>query len=89
MFHNGYFGWACTPFYHRCIISNLWGNRTLPPLFVGEKMEEFFNKILDAILEVFTNIFSFVPFQVFFLLGSLLIFIVFFIQSLIARGRKE
>lgn len=69
------------------MISNFWGNRTLPPLFLGENMEEFFNKLFDAIFEVFTNIFSFVPFQVFFLCGSLLIFIVFFIQSLMARGR--
>lgn len=52
-------------------------------------MEEFFNKLLDAILEVFTKIFSFVPFQVFFLVGSLLIFIVFFIQSLMSRGRDK
>lgn len=51
-------------------------------------MEEFFNKILEAILEVFTNIFSFVPFQVFFLVGSVLVFIVFFIQSLVARGKQ-
>lgn len=50
-------------------------------------MEEFFNKIIDSIFEIFTNIFSFVPFQVFFLFGSLLIFIVFFIQSLFARGK--
>lgn len=52
-------------------------------------MEEFFNKLLDAILEVFTKIFSFVPFQVLFLVGSLLIFIVFFIQSLMSRGRDK
>ena len=52
-------------------------------------MEEFFNKSVDAILEVFINIFSFVPFQVFFLLGSLLIFVVFFIQSLCVRGRDK
>lgn len=52
-------------------------------------MEEFFNKIIDSIFEIFTNIFSFVPFQVFFLFGSLLIFIVFFIQSLFARGKDR
>ena len=52
-------------------------------------MEEFFNKLVDSIFEVFTNIFSFVPFQVFFLFGTLLICIVFFIQSLMARGRDR
>ena len=52
-------------------------------------MEEFFNKFVDAILEIFTNIFSFVPFQVFFLFGTLLIFIVFFIQSLVSRGKDR
>ena len=49
-------------------------------------MEEFFSNFVDAIFEIFTNIFSFVPFQVFFLCGTLLIFIVFFIQSLVSRG---
>lgn len=52
-------------------------------------MEQFFNKLFDSIFEVFTKIFSFVPFQVFFLFGSLLVVIVFFIQSLSPRGRKE
>ena len=52
-------------------------------------MVEFFNKFVDSIFEVFTNIFSFVPFQVFFLFGTLLIFIVFFIQSLLARGKDR
>ena len=52
-------------------------------------MEQFFNRLIDAIFEIFTNMFSFVPFQVFFLCGSLLIFIVFFIQSLKARGRDR
>lgn len=52
-------------------------------------MEEFFNRLVDAIFEIFTNIFSFVPFQVFFLCGSLLIFLVFFIQSLFARGNNQ
>ena len=52
-------------------------------------MEQFFNRLLDSIFEIFINIFSFVPFQVFFLCGSLLIFIVFFIQSLIARGKDR
>lgn len=52
-------------------------------------MEEFFNRLVDAIFEIFTNIFSYVPFQVFFLVGSVLVFIVFFIQSLSSRGKKE
>lgn len=52
-------------------------------------MEQFFNRLLDSIFEIFKNIFSFVPFQVFFLVGSLLIFIVFFIQSLMSRGRYK
>ena len=52
-------------------------------------MVEFFNKLVDSIFEVFTNIFSFVPFQVFFLFGTLLIFIVFFIQSLLSRGKDR
>ena len=52
-------------------------------------MEQFFNRLFDAIFEIFTNIFSFVPFQVFFLFGSLLIFIVFFIHSLTARGKDR
>lgn len=51
-------------------------------------MEQFFNRLLDSIFEIFVNIFSFVPFQVFFLFGSLLVVIVFFIQSLSLRGRK-
>lgn len=50
-------------------------------------MEEFFNKLVDAIFEIFTNIFSFVPFQVFFLAGSLILAIVFFIQSFSPRGK--
>lgn len=50
-------------------------------------MEKFFNKLVDAIFDIFTNIFSFVPFQVFFLVGSVLVFIVFFVQSLVARGK--
>lgn len=52
-------------------------------------MEQFFNRLLDSIFEIFINIFSFVPFQVFFLFGSLLIFIVFFIQSFCARGKDR
>lgn len=52
-------------------------------------MEQFFNRLLDSIFEIFTNIFSFVPFQVFFLVGSVLVFIVFFIQSLCSRGRNQ
>lgn len=52
-------------------------------------MEEFFNRFLDSIFEIFTNIFSFVPFQVLFLLGSLIIVIVFFIQSLSPRGKNK
>ena len=52
-------------------------------------MEEFFNRFLDSIYEIFTNIFAFVPFQVFFLVGSLLIVIVFFIQSLSPRGKQS
>ena len=59
-----------------------------PLFFVGEKMEQFFDRLLDALFEIFTNIFSFVPFQVFFLVGTVLLFIVFFIQSL-SWGRKE
>ena len=43
-------------------------------------MEEFFNKFSDAILEIFTIIFSYVPFQVFFLTASLLIAIVCIIR---------
>ena len=52
-------------------------------------MEHFFNRLLDAIFEIFTNIFAFVPFQFFFLFGTLLIFIVFFIQSLMARSKDR
>lgn len=52
-------------------------------------MEEFFNKFADALYEVFINFFSYEPFKVFILCGSLLIFIVYFIQSLIARGRDR
>lgn len=52
-------------------------------------MEQFFNRLLDSIFEIFTNMFSFVPFQVFFLFGSLLVVIVFFIQSLSPRGKNQ
>ena len=52
-------------------------------------MEEFFNKFADALFEIFTNFFSFEPFKVFFLVGSVLVFIVFFIQSLCARGKDK
>ena len=51
-------------------------------------MEEFFNKIADALYEVFTNFFSFEPFKVFILCGVLLVFIVYFIQSFFA-WRKD
>ena len=43
-------------------------------------MEQFFNRFFDAIFEIFTNIFSFVPFQVLFLFGSLLIVLVCIIR---------
>lgn len=52
-------------------------------------MEEFFNKFVDALFEIFTNFFSFAPFKVFILCGALLVFIVYFIQSLISRRRDK
>lgn len=52
-------------------------------------MVDFFNRFLESIFEIFTHIFSFVPFQVFFLFGSVLAFTVFFIQLFSPRGSKE
>ena len=48
-------------------------------------MEVFFNKFVDALFEIFTNIFSFVPFQVFFLFSSLVIAIVCIIRFVSVR----
>ena len=50
-------------------------------------MEEFFNKFSDAILEIFTYIFSYVPFQVFFLISSLLLAIVCIFRFVSFRGK--
>lgn len=52
-------------------------------------MEEFFNKFADALFEIFTNFFSFEPFKVFILSGSLLIFVVYFIYALMSRGKDR
>ena len=52
-------------------------------------MEEFFNRFLDAIFEIFTMMFSYEPFKVFILLGAVLVFIVFFIYSLVSRRNDK
>ena len=52
-------------------------------------MEEFFNRFLDGIFEIFTMMFSYEPFKVFILLGSVLVFIVFFFQSLSSRSKDR
>lgn len=51
-------------------------------------MVEFFNTFSDAIFEIFTNLFSFDPLKVFILCGAVLVFCVYFICSLVLRGKK-
>lgn len=52
-------------------------------------MEEFFNIFADALFDIFTNFFSFEPYKVFILCGSLLIFIVYFIYALMCRSKDR
>lgn len=52
-------------------------------------MEEFFNICLDSIFELFTNIFTFVPFQVLLIFGLVLVALLSVVYALFPRGKNK